>query len=139
MLDFLFPFFFYREAMEAYFKETQKLAKVLFKLIGQALEIDKREMEDMFEDGLQLVRMNYYPPCPQPELVVGLRPHSDASGLSILLQVNGVEGLQVKKNGVWIPVNILPNAFVLHIGDVMEVHTFSLAYLFIMQLKYAYI
>ncbi|XP_027088347.2 oxoglutarate-dependent flavonoid 7-O-demethylase 1-like [Coffea arabica] len=110
-----------REAMEAYFKESQKLAMVLFKLIGQALEIDKREMEDMFEDGLQLVRMTYYPPCPQPELVVGLRPHSDAGGLTILLQVNGVQGLQVKKNGVWIPVNILPDAFVVHIGDAMEI------------------
>ena len=113
--------------MEAYFKETQKLAKVLFKLIGQALEIDKREMEEMFEEGLQLVRMTYYPPCPQPERVVGLRPHSDAGGLTILLQVNGVEGLQVKKNGVWIPVNILPDAFVVHIGDAMEVRSFSLA------------
>ncbi|XP_071921413.1 oxoglutarate-dependent flavonoid 7-O-demethylase 1-like [Coffea arabica] len=107
--------------MEAYFKETQKLAMVLLKLIGQALEIDKREMEEMFEEGLQLVRMTYYPPCPQPELVVGLRPHSDAGGLTILLQVNGEQGLQVKKNGVWIPVNILPDAFVVHIGDAMEI------------------
>ncbi|KAL3522612.1 hypothetical protein ACH5RR_015446 [Cinchona calisaya] len=110
-----------REAMEAYFKETQKLAMVLFKLMGEALETKKGEMEEMFEDGLHLVRMTYYPPCPQPEQVVGLRPHSDATGLTILLQLNGVDGLQVKKDGVWIPVNILPDAFVVNIGDAMEV------------------
>uniref|UniRef100_A0A2N9GKL5 Fe2OG dioxygenase domain-containing protein n=1 Tax=Fagus sylvatica TaxID=28930 RepID=A0A2N9GKL5_FAGSY len=67
------------------------------------------------------MRMTYYPPCPQPELVVGLTPHSDATGITILHQVNGVGGLQIKKDGVWIPVNFIPNAFVVNVGDTMEI------------------
>ncbi|KAJ6751706.1 hypothetical protein OIU85_002161 [Salix viminalis] len=77
----------------------------------------------MFEEGCQMMRMNYYPPCPQPELVIGLDSHSDAVGLTILLQVNEMEGLQVRKSGRWIPVEPLPNAFVLNIGDMLEIVT----------------
>lgn len=97
----------------------------LMGLMGKALKVDMREMEELFEDGMQSVRMTYYPPCPQPQLVVGLTPHSDASGITILHEVNGVEGLQIKKDGVWIPVHFLPGAFVVNVGDIMEVcHTF---------------
>ena len=107
--------------MESYLSELQNLAMTLFGLIAEALKIDKREIEEMFVDGMQSVRMTYYPPCPQPERVVGLTPHSDATGITILLQVNGVEGLQVKKDGVWIPVKFLPDAFVVNVGDILEV------------------
>ncbi|KAJ4726529.1 2-oxoglutarate (2OG) and Fe(II)-dependent oxygenase superfamily protein [Melia azedarach] len=56
--------------------------------------------------------------------VIGLTPHSDASGLTILLQINEVEGLQIKKNGKWLPVTpVLPNAFIVNIGDTLEIIT----------------
>ena len=78
------------------------------------------------------MRMNYYPPCPQPEQVIGLTPHSDAVGLTILLQINEMEGLQIKKEGMWVPVKPLPETFVVNVGDVLEVHvtTYSLNMLF---------
>ncbi|XP_076888191.1 oxoglutarate-dependent flavonoid 7-O-demethylase 1-like [Bidens hawaiensis] len=110
-----------RNTMENYLQKLQKLAMTLFSIISQAINIDTKEMIDVFEDGLQSVRMTYYPPCPQPDRVVGLVPHSDASGITILLQVNDVQGLQVKKDGVWIPVDFLPDAFVVNIGDVLEI------------------
>ncbi|KAK2376035.1 protein SRG1 [Trifolium repens] len=64
-----------------------------------------------------------FPPCPQPDQVIGLNPHSDASALTILLQVNEMQGLQVKKDGLWIPINPLPNAFVVNVGDQLEIMT----------------
>ncbi|XP_026440618.1 probable 2-oxoglutarate/Fe(II)-dependent dioxygenase [Papaver somniferum] len=69
------------------------------------------------------MRMNYYPPCPQPELAIGLTPHSDFGGLTILLQINKVEGLQINKEERWISVKPLPNAFVVNVGDVLEIMT----------------
>ncbi|KAI3680871.1 hypothetical protein L6452_35648 [Arctium lappa] len=110
-----------RDTFEDYLQELHRLAMTLFGLIGQAVDIDKQEMLDVFEDGMQSVRMTYYPPCPQPDRVIGLTPHSDAAGITILLQVNGIEGLQVKKDGIWIPVNFLPDAFVINVGDVLEI------------------
>ncbi|XP_030971841.1 protein SRG1-like [Quercus lobata] len=110
-----------RETLEAYLLESQRLAMQLFGYLGELLEMEMGEMEELFEDGMQSVRMTYYPPCPQPELVVGLTPHSDAAGITILHQANGVEGFQIKKDGVWIPVNFLPNAFVVNMGDILEI------------------
>ncbi|XP_034697264.1 uncharacterized protein LOC117923131 [Vitis riparia] len=110
-----------RDSLERYLAELQKLAMMLLGFMAKALKLEKREMEELFEDGMQSVRMTYYPPCPQPELVMGLTPHSDASGITILLQINGVDGLQIKKDGVWIPVSFLPDALVVNVGDVLEI------------------
>lgn len=110
-----------RETLESYLLELQKLSMTLFRYLGKALMIETGEMEELFEDGMQSMRITCYPPCPQPELVLGLRPHSDATGITILHQINGVEGLQMKKDGVWIPVSFLPDAFVVNVGDILEV------------------
>ncbi|MCL7050506.1 hypothetical protein MKW94_013446 [Papaver nudicaule] len=67
------------------------------------------------------MRVNYYPPCPQPEHVIGLTPHSDGGGLTILLQLNEVDGLQIRKENVWVPTKPLPNAFVVNIGNILEI------------------
>ncbi|KAL3376966.1 hypothetical protein AABB24_003407 [Solanum stoloniferum] len=37
--------------------------------------------------------------------------------------VNETEGLQIKKDGAWIPVPYLPDAFVVNIGDILEIVT----------------
>ncbi|KAH7512709.1 hypothetical protein FEM48_Zijuj12G0119400 [Ziziphus jujuba var. spinosa] len=97
-----------------------------FRILEQmekALKVKAKEVTELFEGGLQAMRMNYYPPCPEPEQVIGLAPHSDAAGLTILLQVSEVEGLQIKKDGMWAPVKPLPNAFIVNIGDFLEIIT----------------
>ncbi|KAK6123939.1 hypothetical protein DH2020_042284 [Rehmannia glutinosa] len=92
--------------------------------MAKALNMNSEDIKTLFElEGMQSMRMNYYPPCPQPELVTGLCPHSDPDGLTILLQVNEMEGLQIKKDGIWIPVSPIPNAFVVNIGDILEILT----------------
>jgi isopenicillin N synthase-like dioxygenase len=94
----------------------------ILKLMAKAIGMEYNYMKNLFEDGRQSIRMNYYPPCLQPELVIGLSPHSDATGLTILLQLNEIDGLQIRKDGTWIPVIPFPNAFVVNIGDILEVN-----------------
>ncbi|XWS15904.1 hypothetical protein CRYUN_Cryun34aG0042500 [Craigia yunnanensis] len=110
-----------RNTSESYFLELQKLATKLFRLIAKALKIDVKEMIEFFDDGMQSVRMTYYPPCPKPEVVMGITPHSDTTLLTILHQVNGVDGLQIKKDGVWFPVSFHPDALVINVGDILEI------------------
>ncbi|XP_027362712.1 protein SRG1-like [Abrus precatorius] len=112
----------FRENLEAYCKEMKEVANKIYVLIGKALGIEEKELESLGEGG-QAIRMNYYPPCPQPENVLGLKPHTDASALTLLLQANQVEGLQIKKDGTWLSVKPLPNAFIISLGDVLEVMT----------------
>ncbi|GMJ14816.1 SENESCENCE-RELATED GENE 1, senescence-related gene 1 [Hibiscus trionum] len=113
----------FRETLEAYCVEMKHLSMKLLDLMAQALGMDPNDMRVLFEEGYQGIRMNYYPPCPQPELAIGLNAHSDSVGLTILLQVNDIQGLQVRKSGVWVPINPLPNAFVINLGDSMEIIT----------------
>ncbi|KAL0328936.1 UNVERIFIED_CONTAM: protein SRG1 [Sesamum calycinum] len=113
----------FRDAIEEYASQLKILAMKILKLMAKALGMKAEEMETLFAEGMHSMRMNYYPPCPQPELVTGLYPHSDAIGLTILLQVNEVDALQIKKDGFWIPVAPLPNAFIINIGDILEVVT----------------
>lgn len=82
------------------------------------LEYDR--LIDIFKE-TQSARINYYPPCPKADKVLGLSPHSDAVGLTLLLQVSDVQGLQIRRNGAWIPVKPIPGAFSVNIGDILEV------------------
>uniref|UniRef100_A0A803QF03 Fe2OG dioxygenase domain-containing protein n=1 Tax=Cannabis sativa TaxID=3483 RepID=A0A803QF03_CANSA len=113
----------FRETIEAYSIELENIAKKVLDLMGKALGMKPNEMSELFGEGWQTMRMNYYPPCPQPELVIGLNAHSDSIGLTILLQINEMEGLQIKKDGIWIPIKPLPNAFIVNIGDMLEIMT----------------
>ncbi|KAK1382094.1 Thebaine 6-O-demethylase [Heracleum sosnowskyi] len=113
----------FRNALEAYSRELKSLAMKIFNAMAKALKMEPEEFEVLFEEGLQSMRINYYPPCPQPDQVIGLTPHSDGVGLTILLQLNETEGLQVRKDGIWIPVKPLASAFVVNIGDILEVVT----------------
>ena len=76
----------------------------------------------VFQGQPQGMRVNYYPPCRQAaDRVLGLSPHSDASGMTLLLQMNNdVQGLQVKKDGRWFAVD---GAVIVNVGDVLEVRT----------------
>ncbi|KAK9106502.1 hypothetical protein Syun_022513 [Stephania yunnanensis] len=111
----------FRESLEQYSAEMQKIALVLFGLLAKNLGLEPEKLTDPFKDGHQGVRMNYYPPCPQADKVLGISPHSDADGLTLLLQVNEVQGLQIRKNGIWLPVEPIPGALIVNIGDVIEI------------------
>ncbi|KAK8484996.1 hypothetical protein V6N13_063035 [Hibiscus sabdariffa] len=112
----------FRDDIEAYSAELRDIASKILGLQAKALGMDPDDMK-IFEGGWQPLRMNYYPPCPQPELAIGLSPHSDSVGITILLQINETEGLQIKKDGAWIPIKPLPDAFVVNVGDLLEILT----------------
>ncbi|KAI7748146.1 hypothetical protein M8C21_012909 [Ambrosia artemisiifolia] len=111
----------FRDAIQEYSKEVEKVALKTLMFMAKALKMEDEEMNVIFSDGLQYIRMNYYPPCPQPEQVIGITPHTDGSGITFLLQVDQVKGLQIKKDGIWIPVIPHPNAFIVNIGDVLQI------------------
>lgn len=67
-----------------------------------------------------LLKINYYPPCPRPDLALGVPPHTDMSAVTLLVP-NEVQGLQVLKDDRWIDAKYIPNALVVHIGDQVEV------------------
>ncbi|PIA34057.1 hypothetical protein AQUCO_03900155v1 [Aquilegia coerulea] len=114
----------YRDTLGKYATELHKVAVRLLGMMAKNLGFEPEKLTNMFEiDGYQGLRMNYYPPCPIANKVLGLSPHSDATGLTLLLQVNEVQGLQIRKNGIWIPVKPIAGALTVNIGDVIEMMT----------------
>ncbi|OVA04190.1 Oxoglutarate/iron-dependent dioxygenase [Macleaya cordata] len=112
----------YREVAAAYAKETVDLVYRLLGLISEGLELGtsylQRRLGDKHECHQQV---NFYPPCPDPELTLGLQVHTDIGMITILQQLEGVSGLQVIKDGKWLSVDPLPNAFIVNVADQLEV------------------
>ncbi|CAN1303610.1 Jasmonate-induced oxygenase 2 [Linum perenne] len=112
-----------RELVGEYGKEVAKLGGKLMKIFSSNLGLEEDGLQDAFggEDFGGCLRVNFYPKCPQPDLTLGLSPHSDPGGMTILLPDENVSGLQVRKSGNWVTVKPVPNAFIINIGDQIEV------------------
>ncbi|PWA68441.1 Non-heme dioxygenase N-terminal domain-containing protein [Artemisia annua] len=113
----------FSEVLFEYSQRTREVARGLLNGISLSLGLDQSYAEKAleFESGLQIFVVNLYPPCPQPELAIGMPPHSD-HGLFTLLINNGVAGLQIKHKGKWVNVNkTLPNSFLVNTADQLEI------------------
>ncbi|XVF23934.1 hypothetical protein REPUB_Repub13aG0082800 [Reevesia pubescens] len=103
--------------------------EVLHKIKAAMAAFFELTIEEKKKDGVQRLqgeleqglRINYYPPCSRPDLVLGISPHSDACSLTLLLQDDEITGLQIKQKEEWIPVKPIPNCLVVNIGDAIEI------------------
>lgn len=112
----------FRETLSKYSEEMIKLAKTLLELISESLGVEADAIQKRCGEGEQKVLMNYYPPCPRPDLTLGLKRHTDPGTLTILLQ-DKVGGLQATKDDgkTWVTVEPIDGAFVVNLGDQMHV------------------
>ncbi|KAI5397029.1 hypothetical protein KIW84_063018 [Lathyrus oleraceus] len=111
----------FRETMEEYAREVEKLSYKLLELISLSLGLPGDKFHDCFKNQLSLMRLNRYPPCPFPDLALGIGPHKDPSALTVLAQ-DEIGGLQVqtKSLGDWIPVKPIPGALIINLGDIVQ-------------------
>ncbi|KAJ0089243.1 hypothetical protein Patl1_31348 [Pistacia atlantica] len=112
-----------RELVAEYGNEVVKLCGILMKVLSVNLGLGEDQLQNAFggEEIGACLRVNFYPKCPQPDLTLGLSPHSDPGGMTLLLPDENVAGLQVRKGDNWITVKPAPNAFIVNIGDQIQV------------------
>ncbi|XP_037455526.1 1-aminocyclopropane-1-carboxylate oxidase-like [Triticum dicoccoides] len=116
----------FKETMREYRAELKKLAERVMEAMDENLGLDKGRMKAAFTgDGLHApffgTKVSHYPPCPRPDLITGLRAHTDAGGVILLFQDDKVGGLEVLKDGQWLDVQPLADAIVVNTGDQVEV------------------
>ncbi|KAJ0972078.1 hypothetical protein J5N97_020037 [Dioscorea zingiberensis] len=115
----------FKETMKEYREELRKLGEKVMEVMDENLGLEKGYIMKAFsgEDGEPFfgTKVSHYPPCPQPELVKGLRAHTDAGGVILLFQDDQVGGLQILKDDQWIDVQPLANSIVINTGDQIEV------------------
>ncbi|KAJ0077060.1 hypothetical protein Patl1_36234 [Pistacia atlantica] len=112
----------FREVCQEYAREVENLAYKLLELVSLSLGLQADRMHGYFKDQTSFLRLNHYPACPFPELALGVGRHKDAGALTVLTQ-DDVGGLQVKRksDGEWIPVKPVPDAFIINVGDAIQV------------------
>ncbi|KAM0835706.1 hypothetical protein ACQ4PT_062766 [Festuca glaucescens] len=114
-----------RDVAAAYAEASRR---VFVEVVGAAMEAmgirgaEDGVMEELTSAGSQMMTVNCYPACPQPELTLGMPPHSDYGFLTLVLQ-DEVEGLQVMHDGEWLTVDPVPGSFVVNVGDHFEIYS----------------
>lgn len=111
-----------RGAVEAYSVEIGNVGRKLLGSISLIMGLESNDLPELHKEMQISMRVNYYPVCYEPEKVMGMSPHSDATTITILLQDNNVNGLQIRHNGGWVPVQPVPNSLIVNVGDVLEVY-----------------
>eukprot|EP00249_Psilotum_nudum_P011042 c22933_g2_i1 orf=920-1990(+) len=112
----------YRKSVEEYSEHMRILAQRLLTIISESLGLSPSYIGDAIGEPYQNISLNYYPPCPQYELTLGLQAHSDLGAITLLMQ-DEVGGLQVSKDGQWIAVQPIPNALVVNLADQIQILT----------------
>ncbi|XP_050204164.1 2-oxoglutarate-dependent dioxygenase 11-like [Mercurialis annua] len=112
----------FMETVLEYTTKLQLITKVVLKAMAMSLNLDNRCFLDKYGDKATLrLRFNLFPPCSRHNQVLGLKPHSDASAITIVLQDKEVEGLQILKDDQWFQVPVVPEALLINIGDQIEI------------------
>ncbi|KAH8517900.1 hypothetical protein H0E87_005715 [Populus deltoides] len=117
----------YRKVMKEFALKLEKLAEELLDLLCENLGLEKGYLKRAFCGSTGSpnfgTKVSNYPPCPKPDLVKGLRAHTDAGGIILLFQDDKVSGLQLLKDGQWIDVPPMRHSIVVNLGDQLEVIT----------------
>ena len=112
--------------MKEFAKQIGNLAEELLDLLCENLRLEKGYLKKAFQGSNGHpnfgTKVANYPPCPKPELVKGLRAHTDAGGIILLFQDDKVSGLQLFKDGNWVDVPPMCHSIVVNLGDQLEVH-----------------
>ncbi|XP_074307462.1 putative 1-aminocyclopropane-1-carboxylate oxidase [Silene latifolia] len=116
----------YRMVMKNFAAEIEKLSEQLLDLLCENLGLEKGYLKKAFhgKNGPTFgTKVSNYPPCPTPNLIKGLRAHTDAGGIILLFQDDKVSGLQLLKDGEWVDVPPMKHSIVVNLGDQLEVIT----------------
>ncbi|MDM0047394.1 isopenicillin N synthase family oxygenase [Variovorax sp. J22R115] len=111
----------FKEDVSAYYGEVLELSKLLFRGFALALGLEEDRLVRQVNQPPSQLRLIHYPfdEVPKGE-GQGIGSHTDYECFTILLPT--APGLEVINGaGEWIAVPVLPGAFVINIGDMLEV------------------
>ncbi|XP_051124486.1 naringenin,2-oxoglutarate 3-dioxygenase [Andrographis paniculata] len=108
----------WRAVTENYSEQLMQLGCKLLEVLSEAMGLEKDAIAKSCVETDQKVVVNFYPKCPQPNLTLGLKRHTDPGTITLLLQ-DQVGGLQATRDGgnTWITVQPVDGAFVVNLGD----------------------
>lgn len=111
-----------KELVLDWMKHLGALADDLLRALALGLGLDEQHFKHYFGDApMSLTKLISYPPTPDGQ--AGVNPHHDTGFLTILA-AGSTPGLQVESpSGAWIDVPILPESFVVNLGEMLQAMT----------------
>ncbi|PVH38954.1 hypothetical protein PAHAL_5G398300 [Panicum hallii] len=114
----------FRNSVDRFSTEVVKVTSSLLRLMAVDMGVKPERLLEKFGGQPQTMKVTYYPPCRQAGDVLGLSPHTDACAVTLLLHVNDVQGLQIRRDdGRWLAVEPLEGAFIVNVGDTLQAIT----------------
>ncbi|KAL0721333.1 hypothetical protein Bca4012_035932 [Brassica carinata] len=106
------------EVIEEYTEERKKLSERLLGVLSKGLGLRHEALKEGLggEKTEYLLRINNFPPNPQPDATLGLPEHTDIIAMALIV-TNEVPGLQVFNNDHWFDVQYVPSSITVTIGD----------------------
>jgi isopenicillin N synthase-like dioxygenase len=113
-----------RDTIDRWSAELNALALKLMRTWAVALGAPESVFDEAFADKpFSLIKIVRYPGESDTVEKQGVGAHRDGGVLTLLLVEPGKGGLQVEHDGEWIDAPALPGAFVVNIGEMLELAT----------------
>ncbi len=112
----------FRQAVSRYYAAVFELGQRLLRGFALALDLPETFFDHFVTAPPSQLRMLHYPPNPAADVTIGIGAHTDYECFTILLPTT--PGLEVMNGaGAWIDAPPRPGAFVVNVGDTLEMWT----------------
>ncbi|ARJ05552.1 isopenicillin N synthase family oxygenase [Humibacter sp. BT305] len=113
-----------REVVTEWYAELDRVSLTLLRAWALSLGADEHVFDAAFQENpSSLLKIVRYPGKDEPVRGQGVGAHKDYGVLTLLLVEPGKGGLQVEKDGEWIDAPPIDGAFVVNIGELLEIAT----------------
>lgn len=97
-----------------------KIAETVMELLSEGLGLKAGKFKELSFSEARVFVGHCYPYCPQPDLTLGITPHTDPGVVTVLLQ-NQIPGLQVRHQDEWVDVDPVPGGLIINVGDFLQI------------------
>ncbi|CAI0470807.1 unnamed protein product [Linum tenue] len=111
-----------REVEEEVFTSLSKTASLIEGIINDCLGLPSGLLKEFNSDRSSDFLMAHQYFAATEGQTNGLTPHEDSNSITLVFQ-DDAGGLEVFRNGEWIPATPEPGAIVVNVGDIIQVHT----------------
>ena len=109
-----------RPLFEHYYAVLEQLCMDMLPLFARALDLPGDWFDDKVRDHTTVLLFNWYPPVAGATRAGQLRrgAHTDYGAFTVVA-AEQIPGLQIRSNGDWADVPMVPGGFVVNLGDLM--------------------